>query len=250
MAACIASTARRSPEERPVPMSAMPCSAMMVRTSAKSTFTRPCTVMRSEMPCTALRSTSSARLNASASDMFSPATERSRWFGMTMSVSTAALSSASPCSACLRRLFPSKRNGFVTTPTVRAPVDLAMSATTGAPPVPVPPPIPAVTNTMSAPSSAATISIALLEGGGAPHLGVRPRAEAARRAPAELDLDARPVRRERLHVRVGRDELDALEAAGDHRVDRVAAAASDADHLDPRAVLLVRVLDHGRLPAG
>ena len=54
MAACMASTARLSPEERPVPISAMPWLLMMVRTSAKSTLTMPCTVIRSEMPCTAL----------------------------------------------------------------------------------------------------------------------------------------------------------------------------------------------------
>ena len=41
-------------------------------------------------------------------------------------------------------------NGFVTTATVRIPKFLAISATTGAAPVPVPPPIPHVTNTMSA----------------------------------------------------------------------------------------------------
>ena len=45
----------------------------------------------------------------------------SRWLGMVISVSTAACSSSMPCSACLRRLLPSKRNGLVTTPTVSAP---------------------------------------------------------------------------------------------------------------------------------
>ena len=50
----------------------------------------------------------------------------------------------------MRRL-PSKENGLVTTPTVKAPTSLAHSATTCAAPVPVPPPIPAVTKTMSAP---------------------------------------------------------------------------------------------------
>ena len=45
----------------------------------------------------------------------------------------------------------------MTTPTVRMPFSLAISATTGAAPVPVPPPMPAVTNTMSAPSSRAVI---------------------------------------------------------------------------------------------
>ncbi len=77
---------------------------------------------------------------------------------MVISVSTEDLSSISPASACFRRLLPSKWKGLVTTATVSAPSDRAMSAMTGAAPVPVPPPIPAVTNTMSAPSSAWAIS--------------------------------------------------------------------------------------------
>lgn len=56
-----------------------------------------------------------------------------------------------PASALFMRVRASKRNGFVTTPTVRIPISFAIPATTGAAPVPVPPPIPQVTNTMSAP---------------------------------------------------------------------------------------------------
>ena len=41
---------------------------------------------------------------------------------------------------------------MVTTPTVSSPILLAIPATTGAAPVPVPPPIPAVTNTIFVPS--------------------------------------------------------------------------------------------------
>ena len=63
-----------------------------------------------------------------------------------------------PFSACARRRLPSNANGLVTTPTVNAPISLAHSATIGAAPVPVPPPIPAVTNTISAPSRAFIIS--------------------------------------------------------------------------------------------
>ena len=58
-----------------------------------------------------------------------------------------------PCSAALVRLRPSKPNGVVTTPTVKIPISLAIEAITGAAPVPVPPPMPAVINTISAPSS-------------------------------------------------------------------------------------------------
>jgi hypothetical protein len=43
-------------------------------------------------------------------------------------------------------------NGLVTTPTVSAPTSRATRASTGAPPVPVPPPIPAVMKIMSEPS--------------------------------------------------------------------------------------------------
>ena len=74
-----------------------------------------------------------------------------------INVSTVLRSSARPASACLRRRFPSKTKGLVTTPTVSAPTLRARSAMIGAPPVPVPPPIPAVTKTMSAPSSALRI---------------------------------------------------------------------------------------------
>ena len=64
-----------------------------------------------------------------------------------------------PSSACLARCEPSNTNGRVTTPTVSAPISfLAISAITGAAPVPVPPPSPAVTKTMSAPLSASLIS--------------------------------------------------------------------------------------------
>ena len=59
----------------------------------------------------------------------------------------------------LRR--PSKMKGFVTIATVRIPISLASLATTGAAPVPVPPPIPAAMNIISAPAMAAFISSVL-----------------------------------------------------------------------------------------
>ncbi len=70
-----------------------------------------------------------------------------------MSVSTASRKSLMPCSACKPLCRPSKVNGFVTTPTVRAPSSFASRAITGPPPVPVPPPMPAVMKTISAPES-------------------------------------------------------------------------------------------------
>src|SRR5208282_4911597 len=114
-------------------------------------------VMMSLMPCTAWRSTSSAMRKASKKLVpFSMVLIR-RSLGMTITVSTQATSSARACSACTMRRLPSKENGLVTTATARAPISLASEATTGAAPEPVPPPRPAVMNTMSAPSSTSMI---------------------------------------------------------------------------------------------
>ncbi len=77
---------------------------------------------------------------------------------MTISVSTFFCSSSMPASAARIRRVPSNRNGLVTTPTVRMPLRRAISAITGAAPVPVPPPMPAAMNTMFTPSSARSIS--------------------------------------------------------------------------------------------
>ena len=52
---------------------------------------------------------------------------------------------------------------------------------------------------------------------------------------AELQLDRRLRKLQRLHIGVGDDELDALHPGRDHAVDRVTAAAADTDHLDLRA---------------
>ena len=58
-----------------------------------------------------------------------------------------------PGSATRMRRWPSNWNGLVTTPTVRMPCSRAARAMTGAAPVPVPPPMPAVTKTMCEPAS-------------------------------------------------------------------------------------------------
>jgi hypothetical protein len=101
---CAASIARCSPRPTPAPISAMPIPDMMVRTSAKSRLINPGTRIRSEMPCTACNSTVSATLNASSKGVPRSTTARSRWFGMAISVSTTARSSAIPASACRARL--------------------------------------------------------------------------------------------------------------------------------------------------
>ena len=136
-------------------------------------------MIRSVIPCTPWRRTLSASRNASRmvvrrSTMFS-----SFSFGMTMSVSTTSRRRSMPSSAWRMRCEPSKSNGLVTTPTVSAPISfLAISAMTGAAPVPVPPPSPAVTNTMSAPLSASLMSSRDSAAAPKPTSGFAPGAEA------------------------------------------------------------------------
>ena len=126
------------------------------------------------MPCTPDSSTWSALLKASSTLTWRSLIDSSRSFGMTMSVSHSARRAAMPSSACCARRRPSKENGRVTTPMVSAPSDLETLATTGAPPVPVPPPSPAVTKTMSAPLRTSSISSRWSSAACAPTLGWAP----------------------------------------------------------------------------
>ena len=147
----IASAALFSPLPCPIPICAIPLSFMTVCTSAKSRLIREGTLIRSVIPCTACCNTSSAFFKPSSMPVLLSTISRSFSFGMTISVSTCSFSFSIPLSALVIRFLASKRKGLVTTPIVRISMDLAMDATTGAAPVPVPPPIPQVTNTMSAP---------------------------------------------------------------------------------------------------
>src|SRR6266702_7803509 len=148
--ACLAaSSARESPAPCPMPMSASPALSMIAFTSAKSRLMTPGWVTRSEMPCTPCLRTSSAMRNASSSVVLEEATWARRSFGMTISASTWLRRALMPSSAVSLRIRPSKPNGRVTTPMVSAPCSLACCATMAADPVPVPPPMPAVMNTMS-----------------------------------------------------------------------------------------------------
>ena len=79
----------------------------------------------------------------------SSAMSRRRSLGMMMRVSTCSLRMLTPSIAESVRRRPSQTNGLVTMATERMPSLRAMAATTGAPPVPVPPPMPAVMKTMS-----------------------------------------------------------------------------------------------------
>mmetsp|Transcript_70132 Transcript_70132/g.222356 ORF Transcript_70132/g.222356 Transcript_70132/m.222356 type:complete len:205 (+) Transcript_70132:209-823(+) len=161
MAEMAASRARPFPLAVPMPMRDDPALAITARTSAKSTLTRPGTVMMSEMPRTPWRRMSSATLNASITAVSAATAERRRSLGITMRVSTAERRLLMASMACAERRRPSKEKGVVTMPTVRIPICLAIDAITGAAPLPVPPPIPAVTKTMSAPISACSTSILL-----------------------------------------------------------------------------------------
>ena len=70
---------------------------------------------------------------------------------MVIKESTCLFNSETPNSADFMRRAPSKVKGRVTTATVRIPISRAISAMTGAAPVPVPPPIPAVIKSISVP---------------------------------------------------------------------------------------------------
>ena len=125
--------------------------------------------------CIACLNTSSAILNAADIDMAGSDTRSSLSFGITINVSTSLASQFKPLFACCCRWCPSKGNGFVTTPTVKQPKScLAIRATTGAPPVPVPPPIPAATNAKSVPASASRTSSALSSKQAIPNSGTPP----------------------------------------------------------------------------
>ena len=145
-----ASSILLSPVPRPTPMWATPLPSMIVLTSAKSTLTIPYSEMRSEMPWTPCLSTSSAIENASSIVVFFSLESISLSLGIITRESTKFVRYWIPFVALFQRFLPSNENGLVTTATVSAPQSIAALAMIGAAPVPVPPPIPAVTNTISA----------------------------------------------------------------------------------------------------
>src|SRR6476619_7462884 len=107
------------------------------------------------------------------------------------------------------RRWPSRWNGLVTTPPVRMRGSRAIFAM--------------IANFVDH-----------LFGGGATNLGLRTGAETFGHLRAHLD-DALCLRhRERLRVRVGDNEVDALQARRDHVVHGIAAGAADAKYSDPR----------------
>ena len=181
------------PAARPVPISARPCSAMMVRTSAKSTLTRP---WHGDEVGDALHGVEQHLVGllegVDQRHVLAGQREQPLVGDDDERVDRRLELRRCPASACLRRRLPSKRKGLVTTPTVSAPSSLAISATTGAAPVPVPPPMPAVTKTMSAPVERLGDASSRPR---APPCG-RPRGWRRRPGPcdalAELELDVAP----------------------------------------------------------
>ena len=108
IAASAASTARRSPSASPVPIIALPISAITARTSAKSRLIKPGITIKSVTPRTPDCKTSSAIRNASEKVVFSFATRNKFWLGIMINVSTYFCNSAIPFSARRMRCVPSK----------------------------------------------------------------------------------------------------------------------------------------------
>mmetsp|Transcript_26315 Transcript_26315/g.40769 ORF Transcript_26315/g.40769 Transcript_26315/m.40769 type:complete len:200 (-) Transcript_26315:384-983(-) len=158
MAAAAASSALVLPVPIPIPIKAVPASYMTLRTSAKSTLISPGLIIISDIPTTPCLKISSATAKLRSSGVFSGMISRSLLLDTIITVSTAFRNRAIASVACFILRLPSKANGFVTIATVNAPDSFAISATTGAAPLPVPPPIPDVTNTKSAPAHTAAIS--------------------------------------------------------------------------------------------
>ena len=134
------------------------------------------------------------------------------------------------------RLPPSKLNGLVTTPTVRMPISRAISATTGAAPVPVPPPHAGGdeghVGTFQGSANFVAVRLgsflALFRLGAGTEAGL-----------AERQLARRGVAAQGLRIGVGGDELNAVHAFVDHVLDSVAASTADAEHLDDRTAFFV-----------
>ncbi len=176
----------------------MPCSVITVRTSWKSTFTRPGWLMISAIPRTALFSTSSAASNASSCVTSSPSTSSSLSFRITISESTVRHQLLNALFGDLHALgaFPGERLGDH-----RHGEDAQRTGHLGDDrtcAVPVPPPMPAVMNTMCEPRQRFFQALAVGERHGARFLGFGARPQPAG---AELDLIARLAAGKHLRVR-------------------------------------------------
>ena len=144
MASSIADCALLSPSATALPRMATPPLRITVQTSAKSTLIWPLELIISVIHLAAVDSTSSALPNASRILRFL-CCMRNLSLLITSKVSTCGSNSLMPFSAWPLLLGPSKLKGVVTIPTVRIPRSWQILAMMGAPPVPVPPPMPAHT---------------------------------------------------------------------------------------------------------
>ena len=95
-------------------------------------------------------------------------------FDITIVVSAYFFKFSKPFIAFCIRVLPSKVKGLVTMPTTKAFSSLAIFATIGAAPVPVPPPIPAAMKTMSAPLIISLISFSDAIAAASPISGLAP----------------------------------------------------------------------------
>ena len=169
---------------------------------------------------------------------------------MTISVSTLSCSRWMPSSACCGASRPRSENGFVTTPIVSAPASFATSATIGDAPVPVPPPMPAVTKTISAPR---TRLEQLVCGSPRPRAG-RATGRRRRRGPSSAGRRCGSSPRPASAASACASVFTATNCTPgdllrDHAVDGVAAAAADADDLDRRQPVVYACVSSSCLPS-
>ena len=153
----VALLAFSSPFASPNPNIAIPEFCIIDFISAKSKFTIPCFVIKSEIPFIPIFKTPFASLKAFIREIFIPGISNNLSFGIAINVSTFSLKLLIPVAALFFFNGPSKLNGFVTMATVKIPIAFATSAIIGDAPVPVPPPIPAVMNNISVPSNTSFI---------------------------------------------------------------------------------------------
>ncbi len=125
------------------------------------------------MPLTARPNISSETMKALFKGRLG-ATSKSLSFGITITVSELFCNFSKPLSAFSLLLIPSAENGIVATATVKAPDFLANLDIIGAEPVPVPPPRPQVTNTISEPFNSSLISSSLSSAHSSPTVGSPP----------------------------------------------------------------------------
>ncbi len=109
---------------------------------AKSRLIRPVRNSIDQIDFTPRPIHASARANASSTPVSSPHSCSRMSLDSGMTASHVRRSAARPSSACFSRRPPSKLNGMVTKAMTSAPCSVATSATIGAAPLPVPPPMP------------------------------------------------------------------------------------------------------------